>query len=296
MGFVHLQVRGGHSYGFGTATPEEMVEAAARMGMGCLALTDRDGLYGVPRFSRAAEERDISLVVGAEVTMEGGGHLVLLAESMDGYRSLSKLITAYRCSSEDRRRPLCHLDLLLEHAAGLICMTGAVPFGLIPHLVLSNKALDARRILARLSETFGDENVFVEVTDDRTAGSRRRLAKVAGFAREHGVPILATGEVAYLKPKDHRLHQVLVAASNLTRLPGPGYRPTDQLYLKPPGKMQRLFEDYPEAKKKYGKKPDVRVRSRLRRELKCIGELGFASYFLLAHEAKEVAEEKGVAV
>jgi error-prone DNA polymerase len=247
MGFAHLQVRGGHSYGFGTATSEEIVEAAARMGMGCLALTDRDGLYGVPRFLRAAEETDVSPVAGAEVTMEGGGHLVLLAESMGGYRSLSKLITAYRCGSEDRRRPLCPLDLLLEHAAGLICMTGAVPFGLIPHLVLSNKALDAGRILARLSEAFGDGNVFVEVTDDRTAGSRRRLAKVAGFAREQGVPILATNEVAYLGPEDHRLHEVLVAASNLSRLPGPGYRPTDQLYLKPPKKMERLFEDYPEV-------------------------------------------------
>jgi error-prone DNA polymerase len=339
MGFVHLQVRGGHSYGFGTATPEEMVEAAARMGMGCLALTDRDGLYGVPRFSRAAEERDISLVVGAEVTMEGGGHLVLLAESMDGYRSLSKLITAYRCSSEDRRRPLCHLDLLLEHAAGLICMTGAVPFGLIPHLVLSNKALDARRILARLSETFGDENVFVEVTDDRTAGSRRRLAKVAGFAREHGVPILATNEVAYLRPEDHRLHEVLVAASNLTRLPGPGYRPTDQLYLKPPKKMEKLFEGYPRAlkntalvaercagkirlaeavhmptarieggetpgrkltrlvlegaKERYGKL-DKKVLGRLKREISCIEDLGFAPYFLVAHEAVRIAREKGI--
>jgi error-prone DNA polymerase len=62
MGFAHLQVRGGHSYGFGTATSEEIVEAAARMGMGCLALTDRDGLYGVPRFLRAAEATDVSPV------------------------------------------------------------------------------------------------------------------------------------------------------------------------------------------------------------------------------------------
>jgi len=338
MGFAHLQVRGGHSYGFGTATPEEIVEAAARMGMGCLALTDRDGLYGVPRFLRAAEERGISPVVGAEVTVEGGGHLVLLAESVDGYRSLSNLITAYRCGSEDRRRPLCPFDLLLEHAAGLICMTGAVPFGKIPRRVLSNEALDAGRVLARLSEAFGDGNVFVEVTDDRTAGSRRRLAKVAGFAREQGVPILATNEVAYLKPQDHRLHEVLVAASNLSRLPGPGYRPTDQLYLKPPKKVEKLFEDYPQAlrntalvakrcagkitlagavhmppeddegaeiklnrlalegaKERYGEL-DKKVRGRLRRELSCIKALGFAPYFLVAHEAVRIAREKGVPV
>ena len=339
--FAHLHVRSGFSYGFGTSTPEELVEVAGKMGVNSLALTDRDGLYGVPRFLRAAEKANVEPVVGAEVSLEGGGHLVLLVEDAKGYRSLSKLITSYRCSSEDRRKPLCPLPALLDHAEGLICLTGAVPFGLLPHLLLSEDGRKAKGILNHLREAFGRENVFVELTDDRTMGSRRRLARVALFATENGVQVLATGEVAYPKPEDHRLHEVLVAASSLTQLPGPTYRPTDQLSLKPPGKMARLFKDYPEAlknatavaercagavrlggkthmpsvlspqgetpkkwlvrlvlegaRKKYGK-PDERVRGRLRRELSCIGALGFAPYFLLAYEAKEVAEDKGVPV
>ena len=161
------------------------------------------------------------------------------------------------------------------------------------------------------------------------------------FAEEQGVPVLATNEVAYLRPEDHRLHEALVAASNLTRLPGPGYRPTDQLCLKPPGNMERLFGDYSEAlknaaavserclgavrlvgkthmpsvllpkgetpmkrlvylvlqgaRKRYGRL-EGRMRSRLRRELACIGALGFAPYFLLAHEAKEIAQEKDIPI
>jgi error-prone DNA polymerase len=55
--FVHLHVRSGFSYGFGVATPKELVEAAAGMGMG--ALTDRDGLYGIPKFLTAGEEAGI---------------------------------------------------------------------------------------------------------------------------------------------------------------------------------------------------------------------------------------------
>lgn len=341
-GFAHLHVRSGFSYGLGTSTPEELVEASVGMGGRSVALTDRDGMYGVPRFLRTAEEQGVSPIVGAEITVEGWGDLVLLADSMKGYRSLSKLITAYRCAAADRRRPLCPPSTLLDHASsGLVCLTGAVPFGLLPRLVLSGEASEAREILSRLLEAFGQGNVFVELTDDRTAGSRRRLRKVALFAEGRGIPTLAANEVSYLKPEDHRLHEVLVAASNLTRLPGPGYRPTDQLYLKPSGKMEELFGDYPEAlknaaavsercsgavklrgkthipsvllpegetpkkrlirlvlegaRKRYGK-PDKRIRSRLRRELRCIGALGFAPYFLLAHEAKEVAEEKGVPV
>ena len=339
--FSHLHVRSGFSYGFGTLTPEELTEGAAKMNMKDLALTDRDGLYGVPRFLKTAGELGISPIVGAEISMEDGGHLVLLAENMKGYRSLSKLITSYRCASENRRKPLCPFSALLEHPEGLVCLTGAIPFGHLPRLVLSGKASRAREILERLLEAFGWEGVFVELTDDETAGSRRRLRRMALFAREQGVSVLTTNEVTYLEPEDHRLHEVLVAAANLTHLPGPGYRPTDRLYLKSPEKMAKLFRDYPKALKnaaevsercsgavelaekphipaallpkgetpkkrlvrlvmegasrRYGK-PQDKIRRRLRRELSCIVSLGFAPYFLLAHEAKEIAKAKRIPV
>ncbi|MGH3146590.1 MAG: hypothetical protein ACRDTR_12395, partial [Rubrobacter sp.] len=153
----------------------------------------------------------------------------------------------YRCSSEDRRKPLCPLPVLLEHAGGLICLTGAIPFGHLPRLVLCGRVGEAREVLLSLKEAFGQGSVYVELTDDLTAGSRRRLRRMAVFAREIGSRTIATNEVAYLRPGDHRLHEVLVAASNLSALPGPGHRPTDALYLKPPEKMAALFEDYPKA-------------------------------------------------
>lgn len=311
------------------------------MCMGALAITDRDGLYGVPRFLEAAEDAGVSPVVGAEVSVEGGGHVVLLVESMKGYRSLSKLITAYRLSSENRREPSCPLETLQGHAEGLVCLTGAIPFGLLPGLVLSGQERRAAEVLGRLREAFGGR-LFIEFTDDRTAGSRRRLRRMAVFARERGVPTLAANEVTYLEPRDHRLHEILAAASNLSALPGPGYRRTDQLYLKPPGRMERMFEDYPEAlsntsevaercagavrlaeeihvpqvrlpggetpeeklhrlsmvgvRKRYGDRVEGKVLRRQRRELSCINALGFASYFLLALEAVDIAGERGVPV
>lgn len=169
--FSHLHVRSGFSYGYGVATPEELAEAAATAGMRSLALTDRDGLHGTPRFLEAARELSVAPIVGAEVSVEGG-HVVLLAEGMEGYRSLGRLLTAYRCSSEDRRRPACPLGTLLEHAAGLVCLTGAVPFGLVPRLVLAGRRREAKEVLGLLREAFGSDNLYVEITDDRTAGSR----------------------------------------------------------------------------------------------------------------------------
>lgn len=121
-GFVHLHVRSGFSWGLGAATPEELVGRAAALGMGALALTDRDTLAGVPRFLAARGEAGISPVVGAEVTVEvataaglARGHVVLLAASGPGYRALSKLLTAYLLpakgspwpSAAQRRNPAC---------------------------------------------------------------------------------------------------------------------------------------------------------------------------------------------
>ncbi len=128
-----------------------------------------------------------------------------------------------------------------------MCLTGAVPFGLLPGLVLSGRVEEARRMVRALREAFGEDRLFVELSDDGTAGSRRRVGRVAAFAGEEGLPVLATNEVAYLFPEDHRLHEVLVAASNLSRLPGPGYRPTDRLYLRSAEAMARVFGDRPEA-------------------------------------------------
>ena len=268
-GFAHLHVRSGFSWGLGTATPEELVGRAAALGMGALALTDRDTLAGVPRFLAACGEAGLSPVVGAEVTVEVGtaagparGHVVVLAASTQGYRALSRLLTAYLLpkggapwpSAAERRNPACPLGTLLEHAAraggDLVCLTGAVPFGLVPSLALSKDTGlrgKSAEVLSLLREAFG--NVHAELSDDGTEGSRRRMRAVELLAGRCGVPTVAAGEVTYLRPRDHRLSEALAAARNLGPLPPPRYRPTDRLYLRPPEEMVHLFSDRPEALK-----------------------------------------------
>ncbi|MGB3633597.1 MAG: DNA polymerase III subunit alpha [Rubrobacteraceae bacterium] len=279
-GFAHLHVRSGFSYGLGTATPEELVEAAAGMGYRSLALTDRDGLYGIPRFLKACGDHGLSPIVGAEITVkvspedgpEARGHVVLLAASERGYRTLCRLLTDYLCtpvreageaggggnwpSAEKRRNPACSLDTLLEHASGagngLVCLTGAIPFGLLPAMLTgpdSSLRGNVARLLDRLKEAFGEGNVYAELTDDGTEGSRRRIREVEVLAGRCGVPTVAAGEVTYLKPQDHRLSEVLAAARVLTSLPPPRYRPTDRLYLRSPEQMECLYADRPEAMK-----------------------------------------------
>ena len=271
-GICHLHVRSGFSWGLGTATPEELVGSAAGLGMRALALTDRDTLAGIPRFSNACAGAGLSPVVGAEVTVGVRGpnvlagfvrgHVVVLAASGRGYRALSRLLTAYLLPAEGdpwpsaarRRNPSCPLETLLERAgdAGgeLVCLTGGIPFGLVPALALSRGARTRGRagaVLSLLRDAFGEGNAYVEISDDGTHGSRRRMRAVEHLAERHGLPTVAAHEVTYQRPRDHRLSEALAAARSLSPLPPPSYRPTDRLYLRPPEEMVGLFYDRPEA-------------------------------------------------
>jgi len=89
----------------GASQPEELAERAAALGYETVALTDHDGLCGSLAFAHAAREAGIRAVTGAEITLVGGAHLTLLAETAAGYRNLCRLITA--AHADDRRAPAC---------------------------------------------------------------------------------------------------------------------------------------------------------------------------------------------
>ncbi len=84
--YVELHAHSYFSLLDGTASPERLVKQAAALGMGALALTDHDALYGAVPFVQAAREAGIQPLLGAELTLEGGHHLTLLVENNQAVR------------------------------------------------------------------------------------------------------------------------------------------------------------------------------------------------------------------
>jgi error-prone DNA polymerase len=96
-GYVELRCRSAFSFLDGASLPEDLIAAAAAGGADALALTDRDGVYGAPRFFAAARAAHVRPIVGADVTLaDGTPPLLLLVEDRTGYRNLCKLLTAAR--------------------------------------------------------------------------------------------------------------------------------------------------------------------------------------------------------
>ena len=113
-----------------------------RSGMPAMALLDRDGLYGAPRFHFAAKKAGIRAHIGAEVACENGARYPLLAETREGYRNLCRLITRMKLRAK-KGEGAATLDELEEFAPGLICLT--------------------RHPDERLVAAFGRNNVFAEL-------------------------------------------------------------------------------------------------------------------------------------
>src|SRR5512142_2423568 len=91
--YVELHAASAFSFLRASSLPEDLVARAAELGYPAVALVDRDGVCGAPRFFKAAQKAGLRPLVGAELTLAGGGCLPLLVESQAGYRNLCRLVT-----------------------------------------------------------------------------------------------------------------------------------------------------------------------------------------------------------
>nr|WP_197682309.1 error-prone DNA polymerase [Jiangella sp. DSM 45060] len=226
--WAELHCHSAYSFLDGASDPEALVAEAVAQGIGTLAITDHDGMYGVVEFAAAARAAGIRTVFGAELSLEltqrqngvpdpEGRHLLVLARDADGYRRLSATISAAQLRGS-KGRPVYDLDELAGAPNGRWVILTGCRKGLVPAALAAGGPAAAKRELDRLVEMFGQENVNVELIDhDQPLDDDRNdaLFKVAG---EVGVGVVASNNVHYAAPRDRRLAQVLASARATTSL------------------------------------------------------------------------------
>ncbi|MGC2000770.1 MAG: PHP domain-containing protein, partial [Candidatus Acidiferrales bacterium] len=121
--YTELHARSAFSFLEGGALPEELASVCVGRGMAAMALLDRDGVYGAPRFYLAAQKISLRAHIGAEVTGAGGWRFPLLVETRAGYQNLCRLITLMKLRARKDEEHVTDLEMA-EKAAGLICLTG----------------------------------------------------------------------------------------------------------------------------------------------------------------------------
>ena len=121
--YTELHARSAFSFLEGASAPEELVAACTQLGMPGMAVLDRDGVYGAPRFHLAADKLSVCAHIGAEVISEAGWRYPLLVESREGYQNLCRLVTRMKLRAKKGEGHIEREELVSMHT-GLICLTG----------------------------------------------------------------------------------------------------------------------------------------------------------------------------
>ena len=256
--FVHLHVHSEYSLLDGACRIPALVARAQELGMPAVAVTDHGTLGGAVQFYTAATKAGIKPILGIELYVatdrraRGGvkerfAHLTLLARDLEGYRNLVKLST--RAFLEGYYyKPRADWELLGEHCAGLICLTGCMS-GRASLLLREGNAEAAEAEVGRLAELFGAENVYVELQDAGLPEQRDLIPLQVALAQRLGLKTVATNDVHYLRHEDAYAHDALLCIQTQSNL-GDEDRMrygSDEFYLKSADEMRERFAEYPEA-------------------------------------------------
>jgi len=244
MDYVELHAHSNFSLLDGAAFPESLVDAARASGMRSLALTDHDGLYGAPRFFKAAREAGVKPILGAELTLEGGFHVTLLVQNGTGYANLSRAITRSQLSGT-KGDPSLSFSALASYTGGLICLSGCRR-GEVPSLLLKGRKVDAIKAARRYLDLFSP-HFYIELQHHLHPDDTRLCGQLMDVAREIGVRPVASNNVHYPVRDDFRLHDVLVCIKNRVALEAsaPFRRANSEYYLKGAKKMLELLPALP---------------------------------------------------
>ena len=270
--YIELHASSAFSFLDGASLPEALVARAVELGYPALALLNRDGVYGAPRFHMAAKKAGLKAIIGAELTVASRGSrpeargpedrisnrdrrssnlgprtsdlgprtsesifkLPVLIESQEGYRNLCRLLTKMKLRAPKGEGALA-LDDLDGATSGLIVLAGRT--------MLSGVRFGVGGLVDRLVGLFGRDRTYIELQRHLLRDEEADNHALRDLAAAFHVPIVATNGVRFAQPADRPLYDVLTCIRHKTTVERAGRRLScnAERYLKDPDQMARLF-------------------------------------------------------
>ncbi len=261
MAYAHLHVHTEYSLLDGSNKIKEYVARVKELGMDSAAITDHGVMYGAVEFYQAAKAAGIKPILGCEVYVAPGSrldreavsgeeryhHLVLLAESQEGYANLMRLVS--RGFTEGfYYRPRVDMELLRRFHRGLIALSACLA-GEVQKYLLRGEYAQAKEAALRLEDCFGKGNFFLELQDHGLREQQEVNLSLLELSKECQIPLVATNDVHYTLEEDGDAHDILLCLQtqrkqkDADRLRYPG----GQFFVKSEEQMRQLFPYAPEA-------------------------------------------------
>ncbi|MDR0286908.1 MAG: DNA polymerase III subunit alpha, partial [Clostridiales bacterium] len=258
--FVHLHVHSEYSLLDGACRIKDLVKAVAEKGMDTVAITDHGVMYGVVDFYEECLKQGIKPVIGCEIYTaprnradkdpnfdSDYNHLILLAENDTGYHNLMKIVS-FAYTEGYYYKPRADMELLRKYSEGLICCSACLG-GSIPQLILNSSYEEAKQKALEFNEIFGQDNFYLEMQSNGIEDQIKVNQVLIKISRETGIPLVATNDVHFINREDARTQEILLCIQTGKRLSDENRMKfnTDQVYLKSPEEMKKLFTGEPEA-------------------------------------------------
>lgn len=257
--YAELHAHTHFSFLDGASSPASLITQAAALGLTGIAITDHDGFYGAPQFAEAADAHPgLKTVYGAELSLgltrvqagnpdPEGDHLLVLARGKEGYHRLASAITHGQLAhTAEKGRPIYDLEKLADMSGGHWQILSGCRKSAVRRALEADGISGALSRLSRLGELFGEANIAVELHHGANAEDDARNDALVRAAARLRLPVVATGNVHYARPEEHRLAAALAATRARRSLdeadgwlpPGPAY------FVRSGAEMARRFGHY----------------------------------------------------
>ena len=256
MAFAHLHVHTHYSFLDGAIRIPDLAAATKAAGMTAVAMTDRGNMYGAVEMQKQCEKSGVKPIFGCEVAVvekdrcdpkdKRTTSLVLLAESLEGYKNLLAVVSHGWLEGYAGDVPRVDRALIEAHRAGLIALSGGLA-GDVSQAVLRRDLGRARELAAGWRDLLGEGNFFLQIEDLGFQECRPINEALAELAGDLGIGVVATSGVRYLKPDDARAHAALVCIGLGKSFHGIQGRIPEGLWLRPEADMREAFRWVPEA-------------------------------------------------
>ncbi|HRZ67370.1 MAG TPA: DNA polymerase III subunit alpha, partial [Candidatus Omnitrophota bacterium] len=259
--FVHLHVHTQFSLLDGACKIPELIALAKEYRMPAVALTDHGNMFGAIEFYIEAMKNGIKPIIGCEIYVAPGSrldksasageesayHLILLSKDEEGYRNLMKLVSAGYLEGF-YYKPRVDKELLARYSKGLIAQSACLQ-GEIPYLIVKGKYEEAKVVAGQYKDIFGPGNFYLELQKNLIPEQETANAGLLKLSKELDIPLVATGDVHYLRKRSSRAHEGLLCIQTQTTLSDPDHMrfSTDEFYFKSPEEFKELFSDVPQA-------------------------------------------------
>ena len=250
--FVHLRTHSAYSLSEGAIKADKIAAMAREAGMPAAAITDTGNLFGALEFSQACGKEGVQPIIGCQISLVrtdkpglSPDPVVLLAQDAGGLANL-QVLSSLGFTQSDPAEPQLPLRTVLDHAAGLLLLTGGTR-GPLGRLLAEGRQGEAEAMLHAMAEAFGDRTV-IELHRHGLALERAVEPGLIALADAAGLPLVATNECFFAKPAMYEAHDALLCIAAGRAVADPERRRvTAEHWFKPAATMRTLFADLPEA-------------------------------------------------